>query len=146
MSELNASLRLAAQEDHEIRVVAGLGAQRLIRNDEGRSWHHPGDTIQYVWWNDNPVECCLCTPRVSQHPLDVATVHIANSIAVLVEIGSTDLGDAPAISLHAMRVAKLDSPGIVDIVGKTLESAPEILSLLGAGEGSLRAPAAAPAL
>jgi len=104
-----------------------------------RSWGLPQSLQECIEFHHEP-------HRAQAHPLDVATVHIANSIAVLVEIGSTDLGDAPAISLHAMRVAKLDSPGIVDIVGKTLESAPEILSLLGAGEGSLRAPAAAPAL
>ena len=56
-SRLHAALRLAAQDDHEIRVFAGLRAQRLVGDDQGRSRrHHPGDTIQCVLWNDNPVE------------------------------------------------------------------------------------------
>src|SRR5258708_39616673 len=60
-SELDASLRLAAQEDHEISALAGLGAHRLVRDDQGRSRHHPGDAVQYILWNDDPVERCLCT-------------------------------------------------------------------------------------
>jgi hypothetical protein len=48
-SGLDASLRLAAQEDHEIRAFAGLRAQRLVRDDQGRSRRrHPGNTIQWL--------------------------------------------------------------------------------------------------
>src|SRR5438445_8082691 len=60
-SHLDAALRLATQEDHEIRALAGLGAQRLVRDDKGRPRHYPGDTIQYVLRNDNPIERALCT-------------------------------------------------------------------------------------
>src|SRR4030088_3772433 len=69
-SDLDASLRLAAQEDNEVRAVAGLGAQRLVRDDKGRSRrHHAGDTIQCVLRNDDPVERALCAARVRQHRL-----------------------------------------------------------------------------
>jgi hypothetical protein len=48
-SGLDASLRFAAQEDHEIRAFAGLRAQRLVRDDQGRSRRrHRGDTIQWL--------------------------------------------------------------------------------------------------
>jgi hypothetical protein len=63
----------------------------------------------------------------------VAIVHIANSVAVLAEIGSTDLGDAPAISPDALRAVKLDPAGVLETVLKTMESAPEMLAVLGGG-------------
>src|ERR1700681_303721 len=74
---LDAALRLAAQEHHEIRAFAGLGAQRLVRDDQGRSRRKPCDTIQCVRWNDNPVERGLCTARVCWHRFDVATMAAA---------------------------------------------------------------------
>jgi hypothetical protein len=58
-SDLDASLRLAAQEDHEIRAVAGLRAQGLVRDDQGRSRRHASDTIQCFLRNDDPVERAL---------------------------------------------------------------------------------------
>jgi HD-like signal output (HDOD) protein len=68
--------------------------------------------------------------RAQQHPLEVATVHIANSVAVLAEIGSGDLGDAPAISPAALRAVKLDIPTLMEIVAQTQKSAAEVLPLL----------------
>src|SRR6266852_8880887 len=76
-SHLDAALRLAAQEDHEIRTFAGLGAQRLVGDDKGRPRRHPGDTIQCVLRNDNPVERGLGTIAVRQHGLDVTTIAAA---------------------------------------------------------------------
>src|SRR5260370_40739550 len=73
-SHLDAALRLAAHEHHEIRAFAGLGAQRLVGDDKGRSRRHPGGTIQGVLWNDNPVERALCTAGVRRHRLDGATL------------------------------------------------------------------------
>src|SRR5216683_8192393 len=70
---LDPSLRLAAQEDDEIRALAGLGVQRFVRDDQGRSYGNPGDAIQDVLRNDNPVERGLCVVRIRQHRLDVVT-------------------------------------------------------------------------
>src|SRR3984893_15542519 len=42
---LDAALRLAAQEHHEIRAFAGLGTQRLVRDDQGRSRRNLCDAI-----------------------------------------------------------------------------------------------------
>src|SRR5260221_3920070 len=51
-SRLDTSLRLAAHEDHKIRPLAGLRAQRLVLNDPGGTrGRHPLDTIQCVLWN-----------------------------------------------------------------------------------------------
>jgi hypothetical protein len=56
-SDLDTSLQLAAQEDHEIRAVAGFRAQCLVRDDERRSRRrYLGATIPCVLRNDNPVE------------------------------------------------------------------------------------------
>jgi hypothetical protein len=62
----------------------------------------------------------------------VATVHIANSVAVLAEIGSSDLGDAPPISAAALRAAQVDSADVAEAVLQTQASAAEILPLLSA--------------
>jgi HD-like signal output (HDOD) protein len=70
-------------------------------------------------------------PELAQeHPLEVATVHIANSVAVLAEIDSSDLGDAPAMSAAALRALKLDLQAVRDIVLQTQKSAAEVLPLL----------------
>jgi HD-like signal output (HDOD) protein len=70
-------------------------------------------------------------PELAQeYPLEVATVHIANSVAVLAEIDSSDLGDAPAISAAALRAVKLDLEAVRDIVLQTQKSAAEVLPLL----------------
>src|SRR3981189_3478887 len=76
-SHLDATLRLAAQEHHEIRAFAGLGAQRLVGDDKGRSRRHSGDTIQCVLRNDTPVERGLGTIAVRRHRLEVATMAAA---------------------------------------------------------------------
>lgn len=70
--------------------------------------------------------------RARAHPIEVATVHVANSVAVLAEIGSTDLGDAPSISAAALHAVGLSSTHLVDIIRQTQESAAEILPLLAA--------------
>lgn len=100
-----------------------------------RNWGLPRSLQECIEFHHEP-------HRAQAHPIDVAIVHIANSVAVLAEIGSTDLGDAPAISPHALRAAKLDSASVRETVLKTLESAPEMLALLGAGEARIPAPAA----
>ena len=77
LSNLDAALRLAAQDYHEIRAFSGFGAWCFIRDDEGRSRRDPGDTVQHVLWNYNPVERALCTVRVRKHRLNVAVTSSA---------------------------------------------------------------------
>jgi len=71
--------------------------------------------------------------RAQSYPLEVATVHIADCVAVLAETGSAALCDAPAISPAALLAAQVNSASVMEIVQQTRESAAEILSLLGAG-------------
>src|SRR3977135_855304 len=73
-SALDASLRLAAQQHHKIRALAGLRAQRLVRDDHGRSRRDPGDVIQYVLRNDNAIERGFCAVRVRRHRVTAAPI------------------------------------------------------------------------
>ncbi len=68
--------------------------------------------------------------RAPTHPVEVATVHVANSVAVLAEINSTDLRDAPPMSPNALRHAQLDANTLTEIILQTRDSAQEMLSLV----------------
>jgi putative nucleotidyltransferase with HDIG domain len=65
--------------------------------------------------------------RAPSHPLEAATIHVANSVAVLAEIGSGDLTDAPRISDAALRATKLDAASLTEIIAKTRETAEDVL-------------------
>ena len=68
--------------------------------------------------------------RAKSHPVEVSTIHIANSVAVLAEIDSRDPSDAAAISAFALRTAKLDASSVMDIVAQTQEMGEDVLALL----------------
>src|SRR5882672_5920600 len=70
---LDASLRFAAQQYHEVRSLAGFGTQRLVRYDQRRSRRDAGDAVQCVLRNDDAVERGLCAVRVRQRRLNVVT-------------------------------------------------------------------------
>jgi putative nucleotidyltransferase with HDIG domain len=70
--------------------------------------------------------------RAKSHPLEVATIHVANSVAVLAEIDSTDLSDAPSLSDAALRATRLDAASVTQIIAQTRETAEDVLSLLTA--------------
>jgi putative nucleotidyltransferase with HDIG domain len=100
-----------------------------------RKWGLPRSLQECIEFHHDP-------QLAKEYPIDAAIVHIANSVAVLAEIGSTDLGDALAILPDALRATRLDSAGVVETVLKTMESAPEMLAVLG-GAGAARNPAPA---
>lgn len=80
-------------------------------------------------------------PDLAQaHAVEVATVHIANSVAVLAEIDSTDLRDAPPISANALRATKLDLETLTEIIQQTRDSAQEMLPLLTTAQTADSAP------
>jgi putative nucleotidyltransferase with HDIG domain len=68
--------------------------------------------------------------EATEYPIEVATIHVADTLAVLAEIGSTDLRDGPAISSTALRSLKLDHATLAEIVLQTQESAEGMLPLL----------------
>src|SRR3981189_85988 len=80
---LDAPLRLAAQQHHEIRPLAGFRAQCLVRDDHGRSRHNVADAIQYVLRNADAVERGLCAAWVGRHRLSVATTIRARHVVWL---------------------------------------------------------------
>ena len=69
---LDAPLRLAAQQHHKFRSLAGFRAQRLVRDDQGRSRRNIADAIQCVLRNGDAVERGLCAVRVRRHWLNAA--------------------------------------------------------------------------
>jgi HD-like signal output (HDOD) protein len=64
------------------------------------------------------------------HLVEVATIHIANSVAVLAEIGSNDPQDAPPLAPEALRAAKCDPLHLPELVAETEAAAAEILPML----------------
>ena len=88
-----------------------------------RNWALPRSLQECIEFHHEP-------ERARDHPLEVATVHVANSVAVLAEIGSLELSDAPMISSVALRAVKLDFASLREIVLHTQKSAAEVLPLL----------------
>ena len=68
-------------------------------------------------------ECIACHHRpaaATVAPLEVAVVHLANSLAVLAEVGSGDWLDAPAVAEVAWQRTGLTPAGCLDIPGLAL--------------------------
>ena len=77
---LDAALRLAAQQHHELRSLAGLRAHPLVRDDQGGSRRNGCDAIQCILRNHDAVERGLCAVRVRRHRLDVAAATAARPV------------------------------------------------------------------
>jgi HD-like signal output (HDOD) protein len=90
-----------------------------------RNWAMPRSLQECIEFHHEP-------QRAQAHALEVATVHVANSVAVLAEIGSVDLADAPCISPAALRAVNLDADGVRAIALQTQKSATDMLPLLAA--------------
>jgi HD-like signal output (HDOD) protein len=88
-----------------------------------QTWGMPRSLQECIEFHHEP-------ERAQQYPLEVATIHIANSVAVLAEIGSSELADAPQISDIALRAARLDSARVLEIVLQTRQVGAELLPLL----------------
>jgi putative nucleotidyltransferase with HDIG domain len=85
-----------------------------------RNWQLPLALQECIEFHHEP-------ERAPTHPLEAATIHVANSVAVLAEIGSGDLTDAPRISEAALRATKLDAASLTEIIAKTSEAAEDVL-------------------
>jgi HD-like signal output (HDOD) protein len=88
-----------------------------------RNWGMPRSLQECIEFHHEP-------ERAQDYPAEVATVHIANSVAVLAEIGSSELADAPVISAAALRAAKMDLAGVLDIASQTQKLAADLMPLL----------------
>ena len=90
-----------------------------------RNWGLPPSLQACIEFHHEP-------DRATEYKLEVATVHAANAVSVLAEIGSTDPSDAPPISAGAMQACRLDAARVADMARLTRESAAEMLPLLAA--------------
>ncbi len=88
-----------------------------------RNWGLPDSLLECIEFHHEP--------HLARHyAADVATVHIANSVAVLAEIGSDDLSDAPALAPMALSLARLAPAALPEIIAQTHAAGAEIMPLL----------------
>jgi HD-like signal output (HDOD) protein len=100
------------------RTVLGFD-HATVGAELARNWQLPGSLQECILYHHDPQSAI-------QYPVDVATVHIANSIAVLAEIDSEDIDDAPPLSAKAMQCISLDSKLLPELVRQTRAVASEI--------------------
>ena len=88
-----------------------------------QNWGLPESLLECIEFHHEP-------HRARSFAADVATVHIANSVAVLAEIGSTELSDAPALAPAALKTARVGADSLPEIILQTRAAAAEIMPLL----------------
>jgi putative nucleotidyltransferase with HDIG domain len=88
-----------------------------------RSWRMPAALQECIEFHHQPDDA-------RDFPTEVATIHIANGVAVLAEIGSNDMNDAPAMSTAALRATRLDAAAIAEIAVRTRHVGAEVLPLM----------------
>ena len=88
-----------------------------------RTWGLPDSLLECIEFHHEP-------NSARNYPVDVATVHVANSIATLAEIGSTALNDAPDLSPGVLKLTRLSPEALPEIVEQTCAAVAEIMPLL----------------
>jgi putative nucleotidyltransferase with HDIG domain len=88
-----------------------------------QKWGLPPELQECIAFHHEP-------QRAQAYPAEVATIHIANSIAVLSEIGSTRLSDAAPLSPAALQLCHMDEAAVVEVILQTTESAADVLPML----------------
>jgi len=88
-----------------------------------RNWGLPRALQECIEFHHEPA-------NAQEYPTEVATVHVANSVAVLAEIDSRDLNDAPRLAPTALLTTRLSEHSLIEIVQETRELGTEILTLL----------------
>jgi HD-like signal output (HDOD) protein len=88
-----------------------------------RRWHLPSALAECIEFHHEPA-------RAQAHPLDVALVHIANSLATLIEIDSTEYADAPPIAPVAWEVTGLSRADVLAVVAEARGAVVEAKRLL----------------
>jgi HD-like signal output (HDOD) protein len=92
-----------------------------------RRWQLPAALAECIEFHHEPA-------RARSHPLDVAVVHVANSVAALIEIDSTEFGDAPPIESIAWEITGLGREQALETavaVRGAVEEAKRLLQLPG---------------
>ena len=88
-----------------------------------RNWGLPQSLQECIQFHHEPA-------LAQAHHGEVATIHIANSVAVLAEIGSEDPLDAPPLAPEAFRAAKCTPEQLSELVAETQAAAAEMLPML----------------
>ena len=92
-----------------------------------RRWQLPANLVECIAWHHEP-------ERAESHALEVAIVHIANSVAVLAEVESEELTDAPAIQPIAWQVTGLHPEAALRIAvaaGRAVDEVKHLFQLPG---------------
>ena len=93
-----------------------------VGGELARQWRLP-DTLRHaIQYHHEPFS--------AEEVTDAALViHVANSIAVLAELGSLNLDDAPPIDERVLSELGIDSSIVPDVIEKTQESVDELLRI-----------------
>jgi putative nucleotidyltransferase with HDIG domain len=88
-----------------------------------RRWQLPVSLQECIEFHHEP-------QRASEYPVDVAVTHIANIVAQLVEIESTDLSDVPAIDPMALEVTGFTAAHVEDICAQARDAAADVKNMM----------------
>jgi HD-like signal output (HDOD) protein len=87
-----------------------------------RRWRLPASLQECIEFHHEP-------GRARGHPVDVAVVHVANSLAVLAEIESDDYADAPEIHAVAWELTRLDRARALELVPQARAAVEDVKKL-----------------
>ena len=126
--EMHAALMMSIDEPNEPPLH--LCERELIGFDHAavggalaRRWHLPAALAECIEFHHDP-------ERAQAHPRDVAIVHIANSVATLLEIDSAEFEDAPPIAAMAFEVTGLKREDVLGVVAQARAAVEETKRLL----------------
>jgi putative nucleotidyltransferase with HDIG domain len=87
-----------------------------------RRWRLPPSLVECIEFHHDP-------GKAQAHPLDVAIVHIANSTAVLAEVESDEIEDAPAIDPVAFEITGLGRAQVLAVAAASRGAVEEVKAL-----------------
>ncbi len=121
------ALQLSLEENDSLspylseRKVFGFD-HMTVGAELARQWRLPTCLKECIEYHHEPFACHETTDAV-------LVVHIANSIAVLAELDSDNLDDAPPIDMRALTKLGLDMDDIPDTVAEAQESVTDLLRI-----------------
>ena len=87
-----------------------------------RRWQLPTNLVECIEFHHDPA-------RAQAYPLDVALVHMGNSVAVLAELETDEFEDAPEIAAVAWEVTGLSRAQALAAVQTTRDMAADVMAL-----------------
>ncbi len=89
-----------------------------------RGWHLPRSLESCIEFHHEP-------SKAKEHKVDVAVIHIANALAVMVELDTTDINAAPPIDASAYEITGCSKDVIEPVIMKVKEHFDGMCSSLG---------------